>query len=215
MKKKTIVLLVLCLFITLLISACKRPASKNPVQTPASVNQATALPVDAQIQNATVTAQAIMQNFNQPTALVQNPQGTPVVITQVPPTPLPTNTPSPTPMPSLAAMTRPTTWTVQGGETVYCLARRFNVDPNDMLAINGLNNYSMLRIGDELKVPQSGSFPGERQLLAHPDVWNVSPGETVYYIACEYGDVWPEHIIAVNGLQAPYSLNGFKTLQIP
>jgi hypothetical protein len=35
-------------------------------------------------------------------------------------------------------MTRPTTWTVQSGETIYCLRAAFDVDPGDMLAINNL-----------------------------------------------------------------------------
>jgi len=215
--KKSYLLLLIPLIVVLVLAGCVRTASTPPVTTPQVIDVAnTPLPVDQQILSATMTAQAIMQEFNMPTQIVQNPQGTAVVITQVPPTPIPVGTATPTPLPTLQSMTRPTTWTVQGGESIYCLARRFNVDPEDMLAINNLSSSSMLNIGDELDVPQTGSWPtDDRSIMEHPDTWNVSAGETVYGIACEYGDVWPEQIIQLNGLQEPYDLTGISTLQIP
>ncbi len=110
-------------------------------------------------------------------------------------------------------VTRPLQYTVQSGETIYCLARRFDVDPEELPA---LNNYNyLLNIGDVLEIPQTGSCPFERVILAHPDTWTVSEGETVYSIACEYGDVYPEAIIAVNGLKEPYELTPGQVLQIP
>jgi len=216
MKKKTIIIVIM-IALMIILAGCQRSASKAPQVTPQLVEQVgTPLPVDQQIINATMTAQSIIEDFNMPTQIVQNPQGTSVVITQVPPTAVPTPTPTNAPTPTMQTLSKPLTWTVQGGETIYCLARRFDVDPGDMLAINNLYAGSMLSIGDVLDVPQSGSWPGgERELLPHPDVWNVSAGETIYQIACAYGDVWPEHIIQANGLQAPYDLSGIKTLQIP
>ena len=215
--KKSSLLLMIPLILVLVLAGCVRSASTPPVTTPKVIDVAnTPLPVDQQILNATMTAQAIMQEFNMPTQIVQNALGTPEVVTQVPPTPIPVGTATPTPLPTLQAMTKPTTWTVQSGETIYCLARRFDVDPGDMLSINNLYTGSMLSIGDVLDVPQTGSWPtADRALLDHPDVWNVSSGETVYSIACAYGDVWPEQIIQLNGLTAPYDLTGIATLQIP
>ncbi len=215
--KKPSLLLFIPLILVIALSGCVRKASTPPVTTPKVIDVAnTPLPVDQQILNATMTAQAIMQQFNMPTQIVQNPLGTPEVVTQIPPTLIPVGTPTPTPLPTLQPMVKPATWTVQSGETIYCLARRFDVDPGDLLSINNLYAGSMLSIGDVLDIPQTGSWPtGERKLLDHPDVWNVSPGETVYSIACAYGDVWPEWIIQVNGLKAPYDLSGIATLQIP
>lgn len=215
--KKSYYLLLVPLIVVLALAGCVRKASTPPATTPQVIDVAnTPLPVDQQILSATMTAQAIMQEFNMPTQIVQNPQGTPQVITQVPPTPIPVGTATPTPLPTMMPMTRPTTWTVQGGETIYCLARRFDIDPEDMLAINNLSSGSMLSIGDVLDVPQTGSWPtDDRSLLDHPDTWNVSEGETVYRVACAYGDVWPEQIIQLNGLKEPYDLTGISTLQIP
>ncbi|MFZ3069716.1 MAG: LysM peptidoglycan-binding domain-containing protein, partial [Anaerolineaceae bacterium] len=113
-------------------------------------------------------------------------------------------------------VTKPLQHTVQGGETIYCLARRYDVDPGEMLELNGLYAGSMLSIGDVLDVPTSGSWPGDpRAILDHPDTWTVTGGETVYEIACAYGDVYPESIIAVNGLKEPYELQDGQILQIP
>ena len=215
--KKSSLLLLIPLIVVLVLSGCVRKASTPPATTPKVIDVAnTPLPVDQQILSATMTAQAIMQEFNMPTQIVQNPLGTPEVITQVPPTPIPVGTATPTPLPTLQPMTKPTAGTVEGGWTYYCLARQFDVVPGDMLAINNLYACSMLSIGDLLEIPQSVAWPkDDRSLLAHPDTWNVSPGETVYGIACAYGDVWPEQIIQVNGLKEPYDLTGISTLQIP
>ena len=218
MSKKYRILTAVLLLLLGLLSACQRPYSNAPVATPQVIDSAsTPLPVDQQILNATMTAQAIMEKFNQPTVMVTNAQGTPVVATPAGIL-LPTNTPVPnptaTPLPPTPALTRPLTHTVQSGETIYCLARRYDVDPAEMLALNNYNSW--LSVGDVLEVPQSGSWPTEdRAQLPHPDTWTVSPGETVYSIACEYGDVWPEAIIAVNGLTAPYELQPGQVLQIP
>jgi len=198
MSKKIRISTALLLLLIALLSACQRPYSKAPVATPQVIDSAsTPLPVDQQILNATMTAQAIMEKFNQPTVMVTNLQGTPVVATAVGillPTNTPVPNPTPTALPPTPVMTRPLTHTVQSGETIYCLARRYDV----------------------LEVPQSGSWPTEdRAQIPHPDTWTVSAGETVYSIACEYGDVWPEAIIAVNGLSAPYDLKPGQVLQIP
>ena len=200
-----------------MLSACQRPASTAPVATPQQIDSAsTPLPVDQQILNATYTAQAIMEKFNQPTVMTTNTEGTPVVATAssiLMPTNTPAGTPTPTPLPPTPVVTRPLQYTVQSGETIYCLARRFDVDPAELSA---LNNYPyVLNIGDVLEIPQTGSCPFERVILAHPDTWTVSEGETVYSIACEYGDVYPEAIIAVNGLKEPYELTPGQVLQIP
>jgi len=218
MAKKTGFLFGMIVLALLLLSACQRPASTAPVATPQVIDSAsTPLPVDQQILNATATAQAIMEKFNQPTVMVTNPAGTPVVATAVgvlQPTNTPAATPTPTPLPPTPVVNKPLQYTVQSGETIYCLARRFDVDPEEMLALNNYNSW--LNIGDVLDIPQSGHWPTEdRAQMPHPDTWTVSEGDTIYSIACAYGDVYPEAIAAVNGLKEPYDLTVGQVLQIP
>ena len=217
MSKKLSALILLILIGTLALTACQRPASRKPIATPMVIDTLkTPVPGSTQAIGLTMTAQAVVSKLNQPTMMVTNAAGESVAITPIPPTPIPQGTPTPTSLPPTPVVTKPATWTVHSGESVYCLARRFNVDPNDMLELNKLTEWSMLSIGDVLQVPQTGTWPGEsRMLIPHPDVWKVTAGESIYGIACEYGDVYPEAIAAVNGLKEPYNLDNIRELQIP
>lgn len=143
------------------------------------------------------------------------------------------STSTPTPTPTLganvtpAAITsptptlvvgRPTTYTLQSGEHPYCIARRFNVNPDELLALSGLTReqaYS-LAAGTVLKIPQSGSFPGERALRPHPTTYTVtSANETFYSIACLFGDVDPARIAQENNLALGSPLTIGQSIKIP
>jgi hypothetical protein len=79
--------------------------------------------------------------------------------------------------------------------------------------LSGGSNYS---VGTELKIPQNArEFPGKRSLKSHPDTYAVGSRDTIYSIACDYGDVDPYDIAAANGLTAPYKLENGQVLQIP
>ena len=126
-------------------------------------------------------------------------------------TALPTNPPAATSAP----VANPGTYVIQFGEFPYCLARRFDVNPDDLLAVNGLADGQNLQPGTALKIPASGSFPGARSLMPHPSTWIVDPGDTIYSIACAYGDVNPLSIAAANGLTGDYALTVGAVLKIP
>ncbi len=97
--------------------------------------------------------------------------------------------------------TRPAEWTLRSGEFPYCIARRFDVDPETLLSLNGLSNGNIFYPGRTLKIPQSGSFPGTRALRNHPATYTVaSSSETIFSIACLFGDVRPEAIARANNL---------------
>lgn len=123
--------------------------------------------------------------------------------------PAPIVVPSPTPG-------IPKTYILQAGEFPYCIARRFNVNPFELLSINGLSTSSVVRGGAKLTIPQTGNpFPGQRSLKAHPTTYVVQGGENIYEIACAFGDVSPDMIAYANGLQSPYTLTSGMTLNIP
>ena len=124
-----------------------------------------------------------------------------------------------TPTSTLAPVTgRPLTYTLQSGEHPYCIARRFNVDPDELLALSGLTRsqaYSLVT-GTVLKIPQTGSFPGPRALRSHPATYTVaSSDETFYSIACLFGDVEPASIAQANGLSLGSLLTIGQAIQIP
>ena len=111
--------------------------------------------------------------------------------------------------------TRPAEWTLRSGEFPYCIARRFDVDPEALLSLNGLSNGNIFYPGRTLKIPQSGSFPGRRALRDHTP-HTVRANETLYSIACLYGDVRPEDIATANNLaSADAALTSGQQLNIP
>ena len=124
-----------------------------------------------------------------------------------------------TPMPYVtsAPVTNPGTYVLHEGEFPYCLARRYNVNPQDLLSLNGLSsNQSYYAPGTSIRIPTNGNvFPGPRALKAHPAQHVVISGETIYSIACDYGDVDPMAIASANGLNGSYSLTTGATIQIP
>jgi LysM repeat protein len=113
----------------------------------------------------------------------------------------------------------PATYKINEGETVYCLGRRFDISPNDILALNGLGANDNVFPGDVLKIPSNGGpFPGDRALHTHTAnmVFSVSAAyDTIYKIGCYFGDVDPNRIIAANNLKDPYTLTSGQKLIIP
>jgi LysM repeat protein len=134
-------------------------------------------------------------------------------VTEPPPTPQPTRAPIDVPPPTPGI---PTTYQLKKYEFPYCIARRFNVNQNELLSINGLSSSSIVSVGFTLKIPQTGnSFAGQRSLINHPDNYTVVAGDTIYKIACKYGSVDPMAIAQANGLESPYSLSTGQVLHIP
>jgi LysM repeat protein len=118
-----------------------------------------------------------------------------------------------TPIP---AGVKPSTYTLREGEFPYCIARRYNVDPDALIQASGLTNPDIYYAGLTLTIPQGGAFPGSRALVNHPTTYTVvSTGETVYSIACKFGDVDPQSIINSNPNIGSGSLNAGQTLNIP
>ncbi len=219
------------LLITVLTSACKAQFSQAPAETftPPPQNLF-ATPVDGAIDMGTVqalttgtaaaqltTTPALNTPTTQPgvTPQVATATNTPIVVTN------PTSTatqalasgPTATPIP---AGSRPTEYRLQSGEFPYCIARRFNVDPVEMLQLSGLSDGVVYDPGTRLVIPQSGSFPGNRMLRTHPASYTVSQtGETVYSVACEFGDVDPALIASTNNISIGAALSVGQTLNIP
>ena len=123
-----------------------------------------------------------------------------------------------TALPPTSTGPKPATYMLQQGEFPYCIARRFNVNPDELLALNGLTS-AQARIyepGLTLSIPSSGAaFPATRALNAHPISYTTSQNMTVYGIACYFGDIDPTDIINGNNIPDLYNIPAGTTLQIP
>ena len=106
---------------------------------------------------------------------------------------------------------------MQKGEFPFCLARRFNVAPSALLSANGLTTSSVTYPGQTLKIPKDAAKynAGDRALKAHPTEYTVQAGDTVFSIACLFGDVDPRAIEDHNGLSGAYTIKVGQVLVIP
>ena len=239
MFKKYVLILLVALALSL--SACTRAASVAPLGTPspdanfpqpvatssmnaiemagtqtaiatAGLPMPTAAGADAGTQVATQAGG--LPTFT-PLAGINTPTGDTVVLpTVTTQAPAAANTPVPQ---SSAPISNPGTYSLHEGEFPYCLARRYNVNPDTLLAQNNMSSFqSYYAPGTRVVIPQNGGvFPGPRALKAHPVQYTVRAGDTIYSIACEFGDVDPQGIVSANGLSGAYNLTTGSTIQIP
>lgn len=227
-KRNLVIFLVLAVVLSL--AACTRslsPATKAPTADAKMESEGAPSDVMGQLELlVTQTAMAMQAQGTgvpseaypapQSNAAVETPQPGETAVPAAGETTTDTSNPStsvtlPTATPGL-----PTSYILQPGEHPYCIARRFNVNPGELLNLSGLGGNSVLTSGIELKIPQTGNpFPSARSLRPHPTTYTVSTGETIYTIACQFGDVDPHDIIAANQLKSPYKLTSGQSLQIP
>lgn len=221
MHKNFKIILLVALALLLTLTACNRQASKAPV-TAATATGDAPFPF---------TTPGDVTQFGTQTAIASTPGAggaTPQVI-------IATETPQPEvqqpaqqeqsgAQPEAAAVVntpvieRPTSYSLQKGEWPICIARRYNLDLASFFAANGLNMNSKPAAGTALKIPSGGSWSanyGARALRQHPTTHNVTSGDSVYTIACYYGDVDPASILAVNGFANASDIKAGQTIKIP
>lgn len=219
MKKIVYPMILIILMLSLVLGGCTRSATKGGGGDVALTTPDIPFPVGpennpnriTEIIAVTQTAAAqISGDAGQPAQEVAT--ATPEAVLEETPKSLPTTVAIvvPTATPGL-----PTTYTVQDGEFPYCLARRFNINPNDLVSINNISGF--VSPGTVLTIPTNSTWPSEfeRALIAHPTTYNVLAGDTIYKIACQFGDVDPNDIIYANNLVEPYTLTAGQVINIP
>lgn len=236
-KRQGVVFFSVFMIAAVVMSACTQSLSEAPAETPTAIPTGLFVSPIASVENP----MAMIEEFAKQTAAAQTSTASggtpaadlPTATLTADPAALPTATPTisvstPTnasggaataiPATSVPVGSRPPTYTLQKGEFPYCIARRYDVDPDALLQASGLTNAEAYNLvaGTVLTVPQSGSFPGSRALQAHPATYTVaSADETVYSIACKFGDVEPNSIASANGISASAKLTVGQQLQIP
>ncbi|MFS0777179.1 LysM peptidoglycan-binding domain-containing protein [Neobacillus sp. 3P2-tot-E-2] len=93
-------------------------------------------------------------------------------------------------------------YTVRPGDTLYQIARRWELPLETLIAANNLASPNSIYVGQQLSVP-----PGV-------DVIRVKPGDTVYQISQNFG-VPASVIIQANALQPPYVIQAGQLLKVP
>jgi len=249
-KKISVRLTVLLLLGTILATACTQSYSQAPAATPTLIPAGlfvSPLPtgVDAMqlvadfgtqtaeaLSGTTATPEAVTATSGTASPVTDTPtlesrtfitplsgSSTPIVTTPEPVTVVPmTNTVSATT--ATVPVGVPATYTLQQGEFPYCIARRYNLNPDELLRLNNLHDWESqyLSPGLTLQLPQTGDpFPGVRALHNHPDTYTVSGNNdtTLYGVACYYGDIDPAMIAQTNNLSLSTVLTVGQQLAIP
>ena len=233
-KRGTMVASIVML-VVIITSACNQPYSQQPSVTNTPID--TSLFATPLGQTPAISMSDVA-NFGTQTALAQTTTpGAPISTTAVGATAQASATSTPniaiTPQATFTATQavvgtpgtlptsapvgqRPSTYTLQRGEFPYCIARRFDVNPEELLSINSLSDGSIYYPNLSLRIPQSGSFPGTRALRSHPTTYTVAASdETVNSVACLFGDVDPSAIAQANGLSVGAALTAGQSLSIP
>jgi len=91
--------------------------------------------------------------------------------------------------------------TVLSGDTVYKVARNYQLPIREIISLNKIQAPYRLNVGYRMKLPP-------------PNNYKVRAGDSVTGIARLY-EVSPREIVRLNGLQPPYNLNVGQTLRLP
>lgn len=222
MNKKLFTMVIVFVMVGLVFTGCTRSATKKST-TDATPTVEISFPVATMDTSARLTEivqqtqSSISTPVIAPTAALPRPGNIPVATattslvlpTKAPPTPTRANVVIPT-------LTRPATYTLQQGEWPICIARRYNLDLDSFLAANDMTLYSSPPSGTVLVIPSTGTWStGDRVRIPHPAEYKVVTGDTIYSIACDFGDVDPLAIALVNGLKEPYTLSVGSVIQVP
>ena len=103
--------------------------------------------------------------------------------------------PGPEPQPDPQPVSSYTTYTIQPGDTLWTLAKRYNTTVAVLAGLNGIADTSMIRAGQTISIPKDGE---EQQ----PKLYTVQAGDTLTAIARKHGTTW-DVLAKLNGLSNP------------
>ncbi len=97
-------------------------------------------------------------------------------------------------------------YTVQPGDTLFSIAKRFGVDMQELARINNITDPSTIYVGQKLIIPAEATPARE--------LYKVQPGDTLSEIA-ERFNVSVEALMEANGITDPDELYVGQVLRIP
>ncbi len=121
------------------------------------------------------------------------------------------------------------TYTIQTGDTLLSIGLRYGVEWPVIATANGLSEFSLLQIGQTIRLPGVNDIEAVAQTVAasaaQEDVtvrpgeefvrrYTVQPGDTLVGIAAIYGLTW-EEVAAENGLREFSVISVGKEIRIP
>jgi len=98
---------------------------------------------------------------------------------------------------------------VQSGDTLYGIARKFNVTWQSIAAANNISSPYVISPGQPLAIPISSETA-----MSCRFVYTVKTGDSLYSIARKYGVTW-QAIAVANNITSPYIITVGRQLIIP
>ena len=103
------------------------------------------------------------------------------------------------------------TYTVVSGDTLSGIAARYGTTVANLVALNGISNPNLIRVGQVLKV--SGSASTSTPAASATGTYTVVAGDTLSGIAQRFGTTW-QTLQALNGLANPNLINVGQVLKV-
>ncbi len=222
-SKSRSLVIILVILIAIVVVGCTRSASTAPP------SDSDTLTLDEINQRATMDAvrDAILTQTHEPSIEIPTATATIFVPTSPPAVSEPTATPPvviDTPIPTNG---EPQLYIVQSGEHLYSIARKFGVDPTDLITLNieegNLTSAEeFLYPGDEILIPSTnGSQPFSGTCQSR---YTVLVGDWINSVARKFADnpedtasveAKADEIIQANDLVFPYTIYADAILCIP
>ncbi len=98
-------------------------------------------------------------------------------------------------------------YTIQPGDTLMGIASKYGISLGTLERYNGLNNYSVLRVGERITIPGINSSPTIHRHIANSVYYTIQPGDTLMGIASKYG-------ISLGTLERYNGLNNYSVLRV-
>ncbi|GBD29092.1 D-gamma-glutamyl-meso-diaminopimelic acid endopeptidase CwlS [bacterium HR32] len=114
--------------------------------------------------------------------------------------------------PVAAASAQPREYTVQEGDTLYSIARRFGTTVAELAELNGLGDPDRLRPGQVLRLGARDPKPPAQ--AAETAVYTVQPGDTLWSIARRHGTT-VARMAQLNGIPEDGVLRIGQSLRVP
>ena len=99
-------------------------------------------------------------------------------------------------------------YTVKSGDTLYGIAKAYDITPNELISYNNLNS-TVLSIGQKLRIP----YQNNEEDTSEYTIYTVKSGDNLYSIARNYG-ISVNDIMNFNNLSSNLLSIG-QTLKIP
>lgn len=104
-------------------------------------------------------------------------------------------------------------YTVQSGDTLSAIARRYGTTVQELVDINNIQNPDLIYPGERLRILTNSTIPGNEERGTGSITYTVQRGNTLSQIAREY-HVSVEHIVELNDIENPNLIYPGQKLRI-